>query len=280
MMNDEDQYFKLLHFLDKRTLTLIIKPCYIDRFINLLDWKLYSRLIEINQVKKYKHLIHWDIYLSTPKYKNPYVLFKCKSYIEPYYSLFFSNSIKKQYYDIDFINLFTNIIDWEWCLINVKLDEDTILKYWDKFNISLFSEHQILTKKIISEKKYIINWKLASKKIHYDLIPIASYLIDWNIYCEYNLIPIEIIEQYVDVLPFNKLAQYQILSESFITKYMNKLDMKLVSQYQNISYSFIKKYIDKLSLEHLSKNLIIKTYVYNFRNKWFITEADGFINFR
>lgn len=265
-----NQNWRLSKFLEKDILdTFPLTDTQIDALADVLDWDLISSLELSGPIfVKHKDRINWEIFLQNgyPKEIN-FLLDVLDKLIEHQY-LFFHPRMKKKYYNTPFILVFNNLIDWNWLVKNVKLDEYMLQKFWDKFRPNDISRYQTITPTIAKQKLNSINWIIAGKHpLQEEVIHIAHDYLVWETICKRQKdLSEELLIKFANKLHWKNVSRYQRLTPGFIRKYRKKLDMQLITQYQDLPADLIKELEDAIDF-----SLLLKNKNYNRPNKIQIT---------
>lgn len=229
-----DNNWRLLKYIDVDLLSILpLTDFQIDEFAPVLNWKIMStKEIPGNSIVKYADKIDWNTFLQNEHKKEISALLAVAHKIIPHAKLFNLEKMRKLYYNKDFILVFPEYVDFNWCAKNIRLTDYILIKYWNKFDVNVLSEYQPMSPTIHKEKLRYINWRLASR---------------W---------PIEesFLEEIMDLIDIKKICRYQRLSERFILKNRARLDMCMISLYQAMSEDFIMENLSVLSLPHLALN--------------------------
>ena len=252
---NKNQTWKLCHFLGVDFVATLPKTLeYITIFESIINWDILSaQYLPGNVIAKYQDKINWRVFLRNGHEKDVKSLFAAYDKIKSNNDLFFSVHMKRRYYNTPFILLFHDIVDWRWIAKNIKVDEEILFKYWEKFPKQYISRYQIITPKIVNEYCDDINWEIVSKKNVRKILYVARQYLNWESVCR-KKIPDYVLCEYIHYIHWENVAKYQDLSEWFIEKFINKLNMRVVCEYQNLSYDFIKKHKDNLYFNYLEKN--------------------------
>ena len=252
---NKNQTWKLCHFLGVDFAMTFPKTLeYITIFEQIINWDILSaHPLPGSVIVKYQDKINWRVFLCNGHAKDVKCLYEAYDKIKNNNDLFFSVHMKRRYYNTPFILLFNEIVDWRWIAKNVKVDEEILLKFWDKFPKQYISRYQTITPKIVNEYADDINWEIVSKKNVRKVLYVARHFLNWEYVCR-KKIPDYVLCEYTQFIHWDNVSKYQELSEWFIEKFMSKLNMRIVCEYQNLSYEFIKKYKDVLYFNYLEKN--------------------------
>lgn len=256
-LSSADQNHRLLKFISYDTLSrLPLTDFQIDVYSDKLNWDiLSSKSIPGKSMIKYVDNINWETYLTNGKKKEISALLELKEVLVVHNNIFFDPRMKAKYYNKEFMLVFPQHVDWNWCARHKKIDDYVLLKYWDKFDINILSRYQPMSDAVQREKRYSIKWKTASRwHVEESLLADIKNLINWNSKCKKQRLSEKFMSEHFEVLDIDQVSRYQVLSEKFIESYMNKLNIPYISRYQNLSIDFIKKHKDKLSMVDLAKN--------------------------
>lgn len=256
-LSSADQNNRLMKYLSSDTISrLSLTEFQIDKYSHELNWDiLSSKSIPGRMMIKYVDNINWETYLTNGKKKEISALLELKEVLMNHNYIFFDHRIKKQYYNKDFMLVFPQHVDWNWCARNKKLDDYVLLKYWDKFDITVLSKYQPMSTAVQREKYYSIKWNTASKwHVEETLLASIKNLINWNIKCRKQQLSEKFMSEHFDSLDIDQTSRYQVLSEKFIETFMTRLNIPLISRHQKLSIDFIKKHRDKLSMFDLAQN--------------------------
>lgn len=256
-MASADQNYKLLQYISDDALSrLPLTDFQIERYNTRLDWDILSnKELSGKTMISFANKINWSVFLTNGKKKDLSALHSLEHKLETYRHIFFDNHIKMSYYNKDFMLIFPQYVDWNWCAKNIKIDDYVLLKYWDKFNIDILSKYQPMSDIVQNEKKYAIKWKVASKwHVSEKLLSEIKNLINWSTKCKRQQLSEQFLNDNFEVLDIKQICRYQKLSETFIEQHMKKLNMDIIAKYQHLSIDFIKKYKNVLSFTELSSN--------------------------
>ena len=260
-MPNKNITWKLGNFLPHEIIhRLILLPEQIEAMYDLVDWDIISTYnLTGDFLLRYKHLINWKIYIKNDHIKSINDLVLVKDKIIENKHIFMDIRIKRKYYTIPFVKEFSSIIDWKWLCKNVKLNEDILLTFWNKFKHNSISKYQQITTNIAKKKLASVNWIIASKrKLSENTISLARNYVSWELICRYQKLSAKFLNAFVTYLHWANTSMYQVLPDDFIVRYHKKLNMSLVCIYQKLSISTIKE------LEHVLKfDLLYKNKYYN-----------------
>lgn len=257
-LSSADQNNKLIKYLSRETLSrLPLTDFQIDCYADSLDWNIMSsKTIPGLSMIKYTNRIDWNTYLTNGKKKEISALLELKDVMNAHNNLFFDHRMKTNYYNKEFMLVFPQYVDWNWCARNKKIDDYVLLKHWSKFDINILSKYQPMSLEVQREKRYLINWKVASKwHVDESLLSEIKYLINWTVKCKKQQLSESFMSEHLDILDIAQLSRYQKLSEKFIDTHLKKLNIPNVCRYQSLSVEFIKKHKDVLSFKDLTNNL-------------------------
>ncbi len=263
LSNTSHNWYILRYFNIDALSRLNLHWYYIDKLASILNWDIMSsKELPGPIIVKHKDKINWPIFLTNGKPKEINYLIHVIDILRKHSNIFFDVRHKKLYYNKQFMLVFPEFVDWQWCAKHLKLSTYILMKYWDKFNIRIISKYQILSHNIATSKKDSICWNLAAKNpLSENIIHDVRYRINWTIVCK-----------------------KQKLSDAFMEEHKLFLNWDMVSQYQNMSIEFIKNNISFLNLNKLSKN---KNYnkkntinIVNSDDKWFIVEPPVIGNYK
>ena len=256
-MPNKNITWKLGRFLPHETIhKMALLPEQVEAMFDLVDWDVISTYdLPGSFLLKYKHLINWKVYIQNEHIKKISDLLVVHSKIIEHRKLFIDVRLKRKYYTIPFIREFASIIDWKWLCKNIKLDEDTLLMFWDKFKNNHISKYQNITDRVAKKKLISINWIIASKKkLSESTISLARNYVNWELICRYQKLSPKFINYFAAYIHWSNIAIYQTLTDEFILKYKKKLNMTLVSMYQKMSISTLKELDQVLKFDLLFKN--------------------------
>lgn len=253
-----NQNWRLSKFLDASIFGDIpLNNNQIDILSDTIDWDIVShKELSGPIIIKHKNKINWEIFLQNGHPKDINSLINVGDKIIEHQYLFFNPRMKKMYYNIPFILVFPNLIDWNWLVKNVKLNEFILLKFWNNFKSNDISRYQTITPKIAKQKLRSINWIIAGKHpLQEEVIHIAHDYLTWETICKrQKKMSEETLIKFSHKLHWKNVSTYQKLSCSFIKKYYKKLDMRLVSQFQNLSIDLIKELEEFIYFDLLAVN--------------------------
>jgi hypothetical protein len=253
---NDDQNYKLLPYINSDTISrLNIDSYQIDLFSSQLNWDILSnKNLSNNILYKYSDLINWDVFLKNPHPKSLHFLVFNKDKVIEHYYVFESDQIKKKYYSNDFIYVFDEIIDWKWCVKNIKLDKYILEIFTHKMSLDAICKYQNIPEKLITKYSNIINWRYLSKNKY-----IAPLL-----------------EKYKDKIYWKEVCKYQTLSVKFIKDNMKHLFPDIISRYQNLPFDFIKENLNWVKLDMLILNKKIKNKIHIYKNiNYFILDRES-----
>lgn len=287
---DQDLDHYMYNFLPASMLNrLPLTADQIDKFADILDWDILStRELPGWLFVKYADRINWFVFLTNGKPKEILYLLDVKHKLEECRHIFFDSRIKKLYYNKQFMLVFPEYVDFDWCARNMHLDAFVIESNWHKFNVHVLCKYQHLPASVLLSKKMQIRWDTASKfKQSEDVLEQLVDVLNWTVVCKRQTLSVEFIKKHISRVDFRMISRYQKLTDEFIIKYANRLDMKYVSKYQLMTIDTIHCLADRLDFELLSANarlIDMGIFVVKAHSKWFVIEPpilDGFekINF-
>jgi hypothetical protein len=253
-----DNSWRLLSYIDVDTFSrLPLTDFQIDQYVDVLNWDIMSsKEIPARSIVKHADRINWEIFLRNKHKKELSALLDVKHKLAEHASVFFDNRMKKYYYNKEFMLIFPQYVDWNWCARYKKIDDYVLLKFWDKFKINILSRYQPMSDVVHQEKKYVINWKTASRwPIKEETLRQIINLVSIPLISRKQVLSESFIEEYITVLDIDKICRYQRLSESFILRKQKTLNMKIVSRYQYLSPEFIITNRHVLSMPDLACNI-------------------------
>jgi hypothetical protein len=257
-MPNKNITWKLGAFLSHDTVhKLVLSLEQIDIIHDVVDWDIVSSYnLPTFFILKHKKLINWPIYLQNEYPKDIKTLIQVKDKITENQHLFYDMYMKRKYYTPEFINNFAYMIDWNWVCKNIKLDENMLLTYWDKFRNSSVAKYQNITDRVAKIKLHSINWIIASKKkLSEYTISLARNYVNWELICKYQKkLSISFLHHFNAYLHWPNTSKYQELTDSFIIKYHTRLNMTLVCTYQNMSLATIRELENIIKFDVLIKN--------------------------
>jgi len=283
-LGSDDYNWLLLEFIDSDTLSrLPLNANHIDRYASKLNWDIMSSKQLAGWIfVKYKDKINWEHFLQNGKPKELIYLRCVKDKLQENQHLFFKASMKKMYYTVEFIAMFPEFIDWNWCVKHIKLTDFLILKYWNNFKTGIFSRYHPISMEVVEAKKHQINWSRAVKNIlNEEIIDQVADLLNWDLVCKYQTLSEDFLYKHKNriinrIVAIQNVCRYQRLSEKFILNNIRWLDREMISQYQNYSFEFLQKNISKLDLNALSRNSNFNQegtiQIINQKNRWYIID--------
>jgi hypothetical protein len=166
---------------------------------------------------------------------------------------------KKCYLNPEFIDAFTELVDWVWYGQNIKIPEYLIDRYLPNYNHSIISASQNLTPALYEKCWETLDWLKISKyqKLTESLIHRWRHLVKWKEIFTYQKLSCEFIEQY----KFNHenssilIPTHQELTEKFIEDNIHWLDIPTICAKQNMSLEFLKKHQKRLVFRNLLHNI-------------------------
>lgn len=284
-LSSADQNHKLLKFITGETLSrLPLTDFQIEKYDSILNWDIMSsKSIPGKSMVRFVDKINWSVFLINGKKKEIAALLELREVLPAHASIFFDQRIKKNYYNKDFMLVFPQHVDWDWCARYKKIDDYVLLKYWDKFDINILSKYQPMSDVVQREKRYVIKWNVASKwHVDEPLLSEIKNLINWAVKCKKQKLTEDFMVCNLDVMNMSHISRYQDLSEGFIAKYIKKLDVSNISRYQKLSIEFIKNHRDILSFPdlmnnpHYGKNSSIQ--ILSNGIQWFVLDGVSFTN--
>lgn len=253
-------------FVGWNILSYIIPERVICRNISRVDWKIISSRVDLSDTffQEHSQYLCWNEYLSSEKPKDINLLAKHRSNVEKYVSKLDNSTKRVCYLDPEFIDLFSEVIDWISYAKYIKIPEYLLKRYWTRFNPSLLSSSQNLTPEVYEEHWKTLDWVKISRyqKLDEKLINRWRKLVHWKEIFKYQVLTSEFLEKNKfnckdsDII----IPAHQNLTDEFIYNNKNWLNMKIVCEKQNMSYELLKKIKKYLDFESLQKNLFYNNY--------------------
>lgn len=257
-----DYDWQLLQFIDSDTLSrLPLEDFQIDKLSHLLNW----HIISTKELKgwlfhKHRDKIDWLTFLTNGKPKEILWLMQVKDILTKHLYIFYLPQWKQQYYTEDFMVVFPDIVDWNWCATNIQIPEYLILRHWDKFTVDNLCKYQNLSSQIIKLKQYELKWSLLCQKpLKDDILNKYTHLLHWDSVCRYQKLSMDFIENnfmYIKATQqrIDLICKYQTLTEPFMLKYIHILNRAILSEFQLFTIEFINAHKDIFVIDKLLIN--------------------------
>jgi hypothetical protein len=256
----------VVEYIGWEILSTIVPEHILEKNTKHINWTSVSARLDISDrfVEKYYDKIDWCAYLMSEKPKNIDILVKNRERVIDNIKIFKEVSVKSNYYsDPEFIDVFSEIIDWIWYAQYKKIPEYLIDRYWSKLNPSLISSNQNLTNTLYEKYWKTLDWLKISKyqKLDEKTINLWRHLVQWKEIFTYQKLSNGFLDRYKFNCPSSNVVipAHQNLSETFIANNSHWLDMNTVCLKQKMSYEFLKKYQECLNFNALYQNVFYNT---------------------
>ena len=240
----------------------IISEYLLRHNISRINWRSTSARKDLSTefIEDFQDNLDWEVFLLCETPKDINFLVRNKKRIDENKQVFDDERVKKNYYNNpEFIDAFSEYIDWVWYGINVKIPEYLLDRYWPLFNPSILSASQNLTPALYEKYWEFLDWGKISRyqKLNETLINKWACLLHWKEIFSYQKLSQEILERYKFNCPCSNkiIPSHQHLSEKFIENNIKWLDIPSVCEKQNMSYDFLRKYKKIWVAESLEKNV-------------------------
>jgi len=137
-----------------------------------------------------------------------------------------------------FLDKYTNKIDWYEYLAYHKVTEEFIEKYAPRWSYLLRWSYVFKTQKLTEEFL-----ERHSSEFNND---------NWDDLWIHQSVSPEFIQKHIDVVRWDFITRYQELPEWFIENYSGKVNWGVICRIQKLSPEFVTKHIDKITEEILS----------------------------
>jgi len=243
-------------------ISLTIPETLIRHNISRINWTSVSSRKDLSNefIQEFNEHIDWGAFLMSEKLKDVNFLVQNRNKVEENVHVMNDEKVKKMYYiNPEFIDAFSEYIDWVWYARNVKIPEYLLDRYWTMFNQSVISASQNITPVLYEKYWETLDWNKISRyqKLNKTMINRWKRLLHWKEIFLYQTLPCELLELY----KFNCkdsniiIPSHQNLSEQFIEENLRWLDIPTVCEKQNMSFEFLKKHKKKWDVCSLEKNI-------------------------
>lgn len=119
---------------------------------------------------------------------------------------------------------------------------------------------------LIVNDDFVIDWDMSSRNTMLTPATIKKYKsqLNWSEMCRLQIIPIELLETYIDYIDFKWISQYTELPLDFITRHMHDVDWEQISRWNKmLTIEFVKNHSDMIKWNHLFYNRNVRKLVNN-----------------
>lgn len=172
-----------------------------------------------------------------------------------YWRLISSHSIStKNYQGRDsIIERFGHRLDWDILSVLMELNEETLIKYVNNWNLPLLVINQSMTTSLLRQYLALTEVNLST----------AIYLIgDTPIRMTYNcyhLFDLEMVKQYQESIDWERLSQFIPLTSEFLQEFKDQVEWSYISINESITDSIIDEYSDRIDFTLLTYNPSLTT---------------------
>lgn len=159
----------------------------------------------------------------------------------------------------EFIEKYSEEVDWKGISIYQHLSESFIEKHADDVNWYDISSYQWLSESFIDKYSDKIKWEFAviHQKLSEKLIEKYLGYINWYKASTYQQLSEKFIDKYSDIVDWVQISSWQKLTEDFIESHADKVNWICVSIYQQLSENFIRKHKNELALDDIARHQVI-----------------------
>ena len=241
------------------SITLLYEELY--RYRKYIDWKAYSagyNELTYKIIENFRRDLVWPIILrkwiqkgKIISEKQVHFINKSLDVIKDSVLLNISINNKKWFYSEVFIDCFSDIVDWEWIVKNLKLPLLLIDRYFNKICTydELYERQNISDISFLKEYRRRINWRKISKYqiLSDDHFAVFPRLLDWEYILKnysLNMKSLENLPKHIIYDNIYIISEKQPLTEQYIINNINILNpVKLLinSNISNIIHARILK---------------------------------------
>lgn len=164
----------------------------------------------------------------------------------------------------DFMDKYSNKLNWVVMTQYQTLSNNLMVKYFDKLNHVKAPLYQNLSEKLIIDccdraiqffKSHNYRWYNGNDiMVECDILSINNIHDWWGIVSKYQLLSEEFIDNYSGQLNWQYIIQYQSLSNKLIEKYSHLINWSKINVYHNVPLEYIDNNVIDIQGSHFPSN--------------------------
>lgn len=189
------------------------------------------------------------------------------------------DSISRSSMTDEFIDRFSNDLNWDIISEISNITVDFLDKYYVRLNITIISRRDDLTIDVIERLKDDVDWNIVGKRkdIPFSFIRDNYSRIDWDILSRRQDLTLGFIEEHYNKLHWGYVSSFDKLSERIIRKFKDKVDWGRISSRGGLSIQFLEEFEDRIAWDNLNANYFKNgKFIARFSDK-FIVKNNGFV---